>query len=106
MTWAELKSVLGMSAAIAGQTSPSELNPTITSVAYDSRTVERGAVFVALKGLHADGTAFARQAIARGAAAVVSEQGAPADLSVPWAVVRDARLSLAQISAAFFGHPS
>ncbi len=40
--------------------------------------VEAGDVFVALKGLHADGTAFARQAIDRGAVAVVSEQPAPA----------------------------
>ena len=46
----------------------------VTGVAYDSRAVAPGQVFVALKGLQADGAAFARQAIERGAAAIVSEQ--------------------------------
>src|SRR5438067_535255 len=111
MTWVELHSVLRTSRALAVEALPSEglsprANPTITSVAYDSRIVEPGAVFVALKGLHADGTAFVREALARGAAAIVSEQAPPADVTVLWAVVRDARLALAQIAAAFFRHPS
>ena len=46
-----------------------------TGVAYDSRKVTRGSVFVALPGQKADGVAFAPQAIAAGAAAVVSEPG-------------------------------
>ena len=49
----------------------------MTGIAYDSRSVKAGDVFVALKGLHTDGTAFARQAIERGAAAIVSEQTPP-----------------------------
>src|SRR5437868_2141327 len=106
MTWAELHTVLQTSGVMPGDALPGEANPTITAVTYDSRSVERGAVFVALKGLHADGSAFARQALARGAAAIVSEQSAPADVTAPWAVVRDARLALAHIAAAFFGHPS
>ena len=40
----------------------------VTGIAYDSRAVEPGQVFVALKGLHADGAAFVRQAVERGAA--------------------------------------
>ena len=38
----------------------------ITGVAYDSRAVAPGNVFVALKGVHADGAKFARQAVERG----------------------------------------
>ena len=108
MTWAELSSVLrdrglikpgtGMGAAPAAAF--------VTGVAYDSRTVERGNVFVALKGLHADGTLFAHQAIERGAVAVVSEQPQPSSVSVPWAVVEDARLALALLADAFHLHPS
>ena len=45
---------------------------------------------------HADGAAFARQAIERGAPAIVSEQPAPAGVRVPWAMVDDARLALAR----------
>jgi UDP-N-acetylmuramoyl-L-alanyl-D-glutamate--2,6-diaminopimelate ligase len=78
----------------------------VTSVTSDSRSVAPGSLFVALRGLKADGTAFARDAIARGASAVVSESAAPADAAVPWLQVADARLALAALAAAFFGHPS
>ena len=78
----------------------------VTGVAYDSRAVKPGHVFVALKGLHADGVSFAQQAIERGAVAIVSEQPAPFDVQVPWAMVGDARLALALLAAAFHHHPS
>ena len=65
----------------------------VSAIAYDSRRVTAGAVFVALKGLKADGVTFAEQAVARGAQAVVSESPRPANVSVPWIVVRDARLA-------------
>jgi UDP-N-acetylmuramoyl-L-alanyl-D-glutamate--2,6-diaminopimelate ligase len=81
---------------------------TVVSVTSDSRQVARGSVFVALKGLKHDGAAFARDAIARGALAIVSEVPAPgeATATVPWLQVSDARLALAALSAAFFGNPS
>jgi UDP-N-acetylmuramoyl-L-alanyl-D-glutamate--2,6-diaminopimelate ligase len=75
-----------------------------TGVAYDSRQVKRGSVFVALPGQKADGAAFAPQAISAGAVAVVSERAAAA--GAPWIVVADARLALAHLAAEFFGHPS
>jgi len=78
----------------------------VTAVAYDSRRVVPGAVFVGLKGLKADGTAFAQQALARGAAAVVAETGAPEGVASPWITVSDARLALALAGAEFYGHPS
>ena len=77
----------------------------ITGIAYDSRSVQPGQVFVALKGVHADGAAFARQAVERGAIAVVAEQPLP-DLGAPVLHVTDARLALAELSADFYGHPS
>ena len=78
----------------------------VSAVAYDSRRVVPGAVFVALKGLRADGSAFVEQAATRGAAAVVSESARPESVSVPWVGVRDARLSLALLADRFFDHPS
>jgi len=78
----------------------------VTGVSYDSRTVSAGQVFVALRGQHADGTVFARQAIERGAAAIVSEQPALDGVHIPWAMVEDARLALALIAAAFYRDPS
>ena len=107
MTWVQLHGVLRASGVIRTEAAlAGDASRTITGVAYDSRRVEPGVVFVALKGLHADGTAFARQALERGAAAIVSEQPSPADVRVPWAVVQDARLALARIAATFFRHPS
>ncbi len=106
MTWAELQTALvgrGLAGSVAAAASA---DAAITGVAYDSRVVTPGQVFVALKGLHADGTAFARQAIERGAAAIVSEQPAPTGIQVPWVVVNDARLALALLATAFYRDPS
>jgi UDP-N-acetylmuramoyl-L-alanyl-D-glutamate--2,6-diaminopimelate ligase len=77
-----------------------------TAIAYDSRQVKPGAIFVALRGVHADGARFAPQAIANGAAAVVAESAAPAGVTVPWLRVPNARAALAELAAGFFGDPS
>jgi UDP-N-acetylmuramoyl-L-alanyl-D-glutamate--2,6-diaminopimelate ligase len=79
---------------------------TVTAIAYDSRQAAPGSVFVALLGLKADGAAFAREAVSRGALAVVAETSQPPDTSVPWLQVPNARLALAELSSAFYGHPS
>ena len=78
----------------------------VSSISYDSRKARPGSVFVALRGLHADGTAFAREAITRGAVAALSESAAPADVRVVWVQVPDARLALAALAAIFYGDPS
>jgi UDP-N-acetylmuramoyl-L-alanyl-D-glutamate--2,6-diaminopimelate ligase len=108
MTWSELHGVLrgrGLIRADDGLRADAAVGA-VTGVSYDSRTVTAGQVFVALRGQHADGTAFARHAVERGAAAVVSEQPAPEGVRVPWAMVEDARLALAVIAAAFYRDPS
>jgi UDP-N-acetylmuramoyl-L-alanyl-D-glutamate--2,6-diaminopimelate ligase len=108
MTWSELHGVLRGNGLIeADDALRAEAAPgAVTGIAYDSRGVKPGDVFVALKGLHADGAAFARQAIERGAAAIVSEQPAPDGVHVPWAIVGDARLAVALLAAAFYRDPS
>jgi UDP-N-acetylmuramoyl-L-alanyl-D-glutamate--2,6-diaminopimelate ligase len=79
----------------------------VSGIAYDSRRAGPGSVFVALRGQHADGTAFAPQAVARGAAVVVAEAAPPdGGTPVPWVRVNDARLALALLADRFFGHPS
>jgi UDP-N-acetylmuramoyl-L-alanyl-D-glutamate--2,6-diaminopimelate ligase len=77
-----------------------------TGVTHDSRRAEPGSLFVALRGLKADGTAFAPQAIASGAVAVVAERPPATAPGVPWIVVKDARLALALLANEFYGHPS
>ena len=69
MTWADLHGALrgrGLVQADAAPRADAAVGA-VTGVAYDSRAVAPGQVFVALKGQHADGAAFARQAIERGA---------------------------------------
>jgi UDP-N-acetylmuramoyl-L-alanyl-D-glutamate--2,6-diaminopimelate ligase len=108
VTWTGLLATLrsrGMLYADDGGAAPVPDRP-VTGIAYDSRRVEPGQVFVALKGRQTDGVSFADAAIARGAMAVVSEQRAPAGVQVPWAVVGDARAALAVLAAEFNGHPS
>ena len=104
MTWADLHGALRGRGLIRADAAPAAA--AVTGIAYDSRGVSRGQVFVALKGLRADGTTYAQQAIERGAAAVVSEQEAPGGVRVPWTVVEDARLALAVLSTTFYRDPS
>src|SRR5262249_3289273 len=66
----------------------------VAGVECDSRQVSPGAVFVALKGAHADGATFAQQAIVKGAVAVISESDPPAGWSAPWLRTMDARKAL------------
>ena len=106
MTWAQLHGVLrGRGLIAADEDADAAVGP-VTGIAYDSRAVTAGQVFVALRGQKADGTAFVRDAIARGAAAVVAEQPAPAGVHIPWAIVQDARIALAVLAAEFYRHPS
>jgi UDP-N-acetylmuramoyl-L-alanyl-D-glutamate--2,6-diaminopimelate ligase len=85
---------------------PGALGVEAGGVTHDSRVAGRGWIFVALRGLKADGAAFAAQAIAAGAAAVVAERPPDTPPAVPWLVVKDARLALAILAAEFEGHPS
>src|ERR1700759_5182664 len=63
----------------------------------DSRKVQPGSLFFALHGAKAEGNAFVKQAVERGAVAIVSEERQPADLpeTVLWICVREVRESLA-----------
>jgi UDP-N-acetylmuramoyl-L-alanyl-D-glutamate--2,6-diaminopimelate ligase len=80
----------------------------IRQVACDSRRVRPRALFFALHGAKVDGNAFIRDAVARGAIAIASEEVAPPTLpvSVAWIQVRDARKALAVTAANFFGRPA
>src|SRR4051794_6823599 len=107
MTWPELHDVLSAQGNLHPATAlPPPAGAVVSGIAYDSRTIEPGQVFVALLGQHADGVRFARQALDRGAIGVVSQQPPPSDVHAPWLRVVDARLALAQIAAVFFRHPS
>ena len=104
---------LGALLAGAGRLTPlqvPDLGPAalraVTAIAYDSRAVVPGAVFVALRGTHTDGVAFIDQAVARGAIAVVADRAPSGTTSVPWVVAERGRAALAACAAVYYGHPS
>jgi len=80
----------------------------IQSIVCDSRKAATGSLFFALQGVKEDGNRYIRDAIERGAIAIASESGLPADFSanVAWVRVSGSRKSLAIAAANFFGHPA
>ena len=74
-------------------------------IAYDSRRVRPGDLFFAFPGAHADGREFARDALARGAVAVVAESPAPRELAARWIAVDHGRKTLALAARNFYGKP-
>jgi len=80
-------------------------NIEVSGLAWDSRKVQPGDLFFALPGSKFDGHAFIPEAAKRGAVAVIGEK-ALANLTVPYIRVKNARATLAQAAAAFYGHPT
>jgi UDP-N-acetylmuramoyl-L-alanyl-D-glutamate--2,6-diaminopimelate ligase len=87
------------------QSPPGSSGVQITSLCYDSRRATAGSLFFALAGAQLDGRKFAQDAVARGAAAVLSETVIP-DCPVPQALVANARISMAEVASAFYGNPA
>ena len=77
----------------------------VTGITLDSRQVEPGNVFIAVEGRSVDGHRFIPEAVAQGAAAVVGTHPG-IEIDIPYLKVSDARLGLAQLSAAFYGFPA
>ena len=76
----------------------------IADLAYDSRRVTPGALFVCVPGATVDGHEHAAAAVAAGAVAVVCER--PLAVAVPQIVVPDARSAMAPLANRFFGEPT
>jgi len=78
----------------------------ITAIAYDSRQVRAGTLFVAMGGVGHDALAYLGDALDRGAAAVLAPVPPPAGVELPWAISEHPRLALAELAAAWYGHPA
>jgi UDP-N-acetylmuramoyl-L-alanyl-D-glutamate--2,6-diaminopimelate ligase len=82
-------------------------NPSVSGVEYDSRRVQPGCVFVAMRGETSDGNQFIDQAIAAGAVAVVTDSSLEKPREgAAWAVVPHGRRALARLSANFYKRPA
>jgi UDP-N-acetylmuramoyl-L-alanyl-D-glutamate--2,6-diaminopimelate ligase len=80
---------------------------TIRGIDYDSRRVEEGFLFVAMRGESTDGNNYIDQAIAKGASAVVTDSAEQTPRKdVAWVVVPHGRRALAKLSANFYKRPA
>jgi UDP-N-acetylmuramoyl-L-alanyl-D-glutamate--2,6-diaminopimelate ligase len=79
---------------------------TVSGVTADSRRVERGDCFVAVPGFKQDARRFIPDALARGAAVIVTEGEPVAGVTAPQILVPSARRALAALAGAWYGHPS
>lgn len=81
------------------------LDREITGIAYHSREVKPGYIFVGISGFKTDGHRFIPEALARGAAAVVVEKKID---EFPGTVIEvtNTRQSLAALAAHFYHYPS
>ncbi|MBN2684694.1 MAG: UDP-N-acetylmuramoyl-L-alanyl-D-glutamate--2,6-diaminopimelate ligase [Pontiellaceae bacterium] len=78
----------------------------VTGVAYDSRQVTPGCLFIAVPGEHVDGADFVSDAVSRGAVAIVSECSFDPGSGVALVQVTCARRALAGLANAFYGNLS
>jgi UDP-N-acetylmuramoyl-L-alanyl-D-glutamate--2,6-diaminopimelate ligase len=85
---------------------PVPADPWIRGIRIDSRTVEPGDLFFALRGAKDDGGRHAPEAQARGAVAIVADAPAPnAGSGVPWVRVPEARLAMGLVAREWYGRP-
>jgi UDP-N-acetylmuramoyl-L-alanyl-D-glutamate--2,6-diaminopimelate ligase len=78
----------------------------VTGVTDNSRQVEPGHVFAAIRGTHADGHLFISDAVERGAAVVITQQNIPEYRGVLIVQVPDSREALGRLAHAFLGNPA
>ncbi|MFQ6015799.1 MAG: UDP-N-acetylmuramoyl-L-alanyl-D-glutamate--2,6-diaminopimelate ligase [Anaerolineae bacterium] len=91
-------------AAIAGP-----VKVEVTGITHDSRQVQPGDLFVAIKGLNVDGHHCIAEAIEKGAVAIVVERELKEFSQfplVPFFVVPDSREALAHLAAVWHGFPA
>lgn len=81
------------------------LNREIKGIAYDSRLIKDGFLFVAIKGLRTDGHLYIKDAILRGATAVVASETPSEEDDTTIVEVDRSREALAILSSNFYGEP-
>lgn len=85
---------------------PNAAGINVTGICSDSRVVKTGELFVALRGLRVDARRYIADAVRRGAAGIVTEGGEiDGTEALPVLYVDNARIALARLLDAWYGHP-
>jgi UDP-N-acetylmuramoyl-L-alanyl-D-glutamate--2,6-diaminopimelate ligase len=82
------------------------LDQEIAGIAYDSRRVTPGMVFVAVPGKNTDGHEYIRMALERGASAIICERNGSVPSRTTRIKVSDVREALASVAASYYQNPS
>jgi len=83
-----------------------QTNVAVQGIAYDSRKVKKGFIFVAVEGYKFDGHDYIAAAVSNGASAVVVQKQLTEDMGCIVVRVQNTRYALAHLADRFFGHPS
>ena len=78
----------------------------IKGLECDSKKIQEGFLFFAIRGTKIDGAGFVREAIDRGAAGVVADRCVDLPKAMPLILVSDCRLAMARLASGFYGNPS
>src|SRR5712691_5232980 len=78
----------------------------VRGIAYDSRRVKAGDLFVAVTGIRSDGHAYAADAVVAGAVAVAVQRSVDVPPGTPILRLSSTRTGLADLAAEFYGRPS
>src|SRR5215208_6751810 len=102
--WLHLMLLKNLLASIQTEAVSGSVDRQVESVAYDSRRVQKNALFVALRGEKSDGHQFIDQAVEKGASVIVADRV----LQQPRATcvqVANTRIALADLASAFYDRP-
>ena len=83
-----------------------DLDREVVDIAYHHGQVQKGVLFVAIRGNVVDGHKYIEEAIAKGVCVIVAEEPRDVDPSVTFVLVKNTRAALARLSSRFFGEPS
>jgi UDP-N-acetylmuramoyl-L-alanyl-D-glutamate--2,6-diaminopimelate ligase len=81
------------------------LDPTILGITHDSRKVNKGFLFVSLKGQSFNGNQFIAQAIEKGCVGVISEDEVSVPPEIVLLVIKNLRSIMAQLAKRFYSCP-
>ncbi len=90
---------------IEAKSTRGNLSLEVRELCFDSRAVQPGDVFVAVRGVQVDGHDYIEKAIEKGAIAIVCEQ-VPDHVAVTVVEVADSAEALGMMAAHFYGYPS
>ena len=78
----------------------------VSGFSIDSRKTEKGFVYAALKGTHADGHEFIDQAISNGSVCIICEQVDQERPGITYIITKEVRRYLGAMVSNYYNHPS